>query len=313
MSETLTRNHSKVNLRDISRRDRIWDEKKAKADISSKVFERFGNSPRDESRARRIKDCAGFLSFGRDSNNQLHLIQAHFCRNWKACPICQWRRSLMYKARFYNNMPKILEQYPEMKFIFLTLTVENCLLSELRTTIQMINRAFNNMTKLVFFKKNIVGYCKNIEVTKADDGKAHPHAHILLMVKPSYYSGKNYLSQIAWQKIWKKCLKVDYNPVLDIRTPDTKKTLEENIKELLKYPIKESTIDTKSKWFYNYTQQVHKLRFISTGGILKDIVKESQVEDEELIKMNEEHQKEDVKEILDFKWFRSVKHYKRVF
>lgn len=314
LSETVSYNRQKVNLRDISRRDKIWDTKKAKADIVSQLYIKYGNSPRDTSRAQRLKECAGFLTFGRSiEDNSLHLIRAHFCRNWKACPICQWRRSLMYKARFYNNMPQIMANNPKARYIFLTLTIENCLLSELRKTIQLMNKAFSNMTKLVFFKENFIGYCRNIEVTKANDGKAHPHMHILLMANPNYFSGKNYKSKIQWQMIWKQCLKVNYNPVLDIRTPDSKKTIEQNVKELLKYPVKESDMELDTKWFYEYCEQVHKLRFISTGGILKDIVKETQQTDEELINVNDEHIKAQVSEILDFKWYRKVKHYKRVF
>ena len=316
MAETVSYRGEKVNLRDLSRRDKLWDTKKAKADIVSNVFYKYGDSPREQSRAKRIKDCAGFLSFGRSADNKLHLLQAHFCRCFHQCPICQWRRSLMYKARFYNNMPNILLNHPNARYIFLTLTVRNCDISELRSTIQNMNRAFNNMTKLVFFKKNVLGFCKNIEVTRADDDTAHPHIHILLMVRNSYFSGPNYLSKIQWQEIWKQCLKVDYFPVLDVRVPDKKKSIEDNIKELLKYPLKESDMDIKSKWFYDYCTQVFKLKFISTGGILKGILKDDTQpkEDEELINVSdEEHSNGDVKEIIDFKWYRKVKRYKRVF
>ena len=75
-------------------------------------------------------------------------------------------------------------------------------------------------------------------------------------------------------------------------------------------------MDIKSKWFYDYCTQVFKLKFISTGGILKGILKDDTQpkEDEELINVSdEEHSNGDVKEIIDFKWFRKVKRYKRVF
>jgi len=315
MSEMVTRNGEKVNLRDISRRDKIWDSKKSKADIVSLVYTKYGTSPRDENRARRLKECAGFLRFGRSEDNKLHLVQAHFCRNWKSCPICQWRRSLMYKARFYSNMPNILMSYPDARYIFLTLTVRNCKIQELRKTIQWMNQAFNYLTRKSFFKKSFLGYIKNVEVTRAEDGKAHPHFHILLMAKESYFSGKNYLSKIKWQNLWRYYLKIDYDPIIDIRTPDTKKKIQENIKELLKYPLKEADMDIRTKWFYDYTEQVHKLRFISTGGILKNIMKDSEpTTDEELINVDEEHQKTDaIKELLSFKWYRKAKRYKRVF
>lgn len=313
MSEIIAVNKQKVNLRDISRRDKVWDTHKAKADIVSRLYHKYADSPRDHKRSLKIKDCAGFLRFGRDSyDGTLHLIEAHFCHK-RACPICQWRRSLMLKAKFYSNLPQVMNENPKARYIFLTLTVKNCELSELRSTIQMMNKAFDRMMKLEYMKKVVLGYCRNVEVTKADDEKAHPHFHVLLAVSPSYFSSENYLSQIKWKKLWQECLRIDYSPVVDVRIPQTDQDKNNVVKELLKYPVKEADIDIKSKWFLDYCEQVHHLRFISTGGILKNIVKDIQPQtDQELIKLNEESEDHKITELLDFKWDRPSKHYKRV-
>ena len=312
MSEIIAVSKQKVNLRDISRRDKVWDSHKAKADIVSKLYIKYADNPRDHKRSLKIKDCAGYLRFAKDQYNTLHLIEAHFCHK-RACPICQWRRSIMLKAKFYANLPQVLNDNPKVKFIFLTLTIKNCDLSDLRSTIKQMNTAFSNMMKLEMMKKIVLGYCRNVEVTKAEDNKAHPHFHVLLAVKSSYFSSDYYISQAKWAKLWRDCLRVDYIPVVDVRKPNTDKEKQNIVKELLKYPVKEADIDIKSKWFIEYCEQVHHLRFISTGGILKDIVKDvPKATDDEMINTSQEDQEHSIIDILDFKWDRPTKHYKRI-
>lgn len=312
MSEIIAVSKQKVNLRDISRRDKVWDTHKAKSDIVSKLYSKYSNNPRDDRRAEKIRDCAGFLRFAKDQFNTLHLIEAHFCHK-RACPVCQWRRSLMLKAKFYANLPEVMKQNPNTRYIFLTLTVKNCELSDLRSTIKQMNTAFSNLMKLEMMKKIVLGYCRNVEVTKADDNKAHPHFHVLLAVKSSYFSSEYYISHAKWAKLWQNVLRVDYLPVVDVRIPRSDKENHNVVQELLKYPVKESDIDIKSKWFIDYVEQVHHLRFISTGGILKDIVKDVQPKtDDELINVSEDQEDHNITEILNFKWNRPTKHYKRV-
>lgn len=46
--------------------------------------------------------------------------------------ICTWRKSLRWKAKAYSSLPKFLEEHPGYRFLFLTLTVKNCEVNELR-------------------------------------------------------------------------------------------------------------------------------------------------------------------------------------
>ena len=311
MSEMVALNHEKVNLKDISHKDKAWDKHKKKADIVSKLYFIYSDNPRDDRRAEKIRDCAGFLRFGRDDTGTLNLIEARFCHK-RACPVCQWRRSLMMKAKFYLNLPDILLKYPNARFIFLTLTVKNCELKDLRTTIQKMNKNFTYLMKQEYFKKVVIGYVKNVEVTKSENGTAHPHFHVLLAVIPSYFSGEYYKSQIKWRELWKEQMKLDYLPQVDVRIPKANDDTHNYIQELLKYPVKESDIDVRSKWFISYCEQVHHLRFISTGGIFKGIIKEVPVSDDELINTNPDEGKKAI-EIMDFVWNRIDKHYQRKF
>ena len=125
----------------------------------------------------------------------------------------------------------------------------------------------------------------------------HTHFHILLMVKPSYFSGKAYIKKARWAELWADCLRVDYLPQVDVRPVKPKKPTETDpdgmrgaIAETLKYATKHEDLvhnaeDPKSReWFYELTRQVHRLRFVATGGLLKDALKpDEEITDEEMI------------------------------
>jgi hypothetical protein len=43
---------------------------------------------------------------------------------------------------------------------------------------------------------------------------------------------------------------------------------------LLKYVTKESDLVANREWFLEYTRQLHKMRAVATGGVLKEYLKE---------------------------------------
>jgi plasmid rolling circle replication initiator protein Rep len=90
---------------------------------------------------------------------------------------------------------KFIQDYPKHRWLFLTLTVKNCSIQELRKNLDCMNKSFIRLSKLKEFPG--VGWIKSVEVTRGRDGNAHPHIHCLLMVAPGYF-GANYLSQERW-------------------------------------------------------------------------------------------------------------------
>ena len=64
--------------------------------------------------------------------------------------------------------------------------------------------------------------------------------------------------------------------------------------ETLKYSVKPSDLALerdKGAWLHEMTKQVHKMRFIATGGVLKGILKpEDEITTEEMISSSEEVQ-----------------------
>ena len=128
---------------------------------------------------------------------------------------------------------------------------------------------------------------------------AHPHFHALLLVKPSYFT-INYIKQGDWVEMWAKALRADYLPSVNVKA--VKATLDEKGRKQLDKAFRNAQIQRKNRliwllegdkgaWLHEMTKQVHKMRFIATGGVLKGILKpEDEITTEEMISSSEEVQ-----------------------
>jgi plasmid rolling circle replication initiator protein Rep len=215
----------------------------------------------------------------------------------------------MWKAKAYKILPKIIEQYPKHRWLFLTLTQKNVPITELRATLTDMNRGFQRMSQLKVFPA--VGWLRSTEVTRGRDGHAHPHFHCLLMVPPGYFAGQNYIKQSGWVEMWRKSMRLDYNPVLDVQAVKQGNTPMQLIPELLKYCTKESDMVHEREWFLELTRQMSKMRSISTGGVLKEYLKDLENEPEDLIGESDESEVKD-EASLYFAWKRIDKRYRLV-
>ena len=307
-SESTYSQDSTPALSDLSSRDKPWDKHRANSD---KAADHYRGSDFN-AYAQRIDFCSQLLDFkltpdAAKGELKLKLAAARFCRV-RHCPVCQWRRSLMWKAKAYQVLPTIVEAYPSHRWLFLTLTVKNCAIADLKETLTWMHESFKRMTKLKSFPA--VGWLKSTEVTRGKDRSAHPHFHCLLLVKPSYF-GKNYIKQSEWVDTWRRCLRIDYNPVLDVQAVKQGHKPMELVPELLKYCVKESDLVGDREWFLELTRQMHNMRCVATGGVLKDYLKALEQEPEDLIGEGEEEDQLDEGHLY-FGWRHKEKKYKLV-
>lgn len=300
-------------LSNLSARDKSWDIHRANADIVEKLYKEIEYDKYSE----RVRECSKWLEFALEGSQTdgmtLRLYSAHFCRV-RHCPVCQWRRSLMWRARFLKAMPKVIEQHPQARYVFLTLTVKNCPIDELRQTVTQMNKAWSKLTRRKHFPAT--GFVRSLEVTRnPQNGTANPHFHALLMVRPSYFS-TDYLSQKAWTELWQSCLKVNYTPIVNVKAVRGKKGSKEGeieslipaLCETLKYSVKEADLVADPQWLGELTRQLFKTRAISVGGILKDYLSE---EDPEDLIHGDEDSNQDLSEYpkLIFDWSSIIKRY----
>lgn len=292
---------TEVSLADVSDKDSVWDAQRYKTEVVGNIY---GYNLDFERYAERMTDCSTFLSYG-FGNDTFKLKYANFCRV-RHCPVCQWRRSLLWKSNMYVAYDEIKEKHPTHRWLFLTLTVKNCEITDLRETIQHMNKSWKRLINRKPFMKVVDGWIRTTEVTKGENGSAHPHFHVMLLVKPSYFS-HGYIKQSEWSELWGDVLRVDYLPVIDVRAVkhDKKKgqTQEDAIKgaimETLKYSVKpDDMIGDGSKksnaWFYELTKQTFKLRFVASGGVLKNALKrEDEIINDDLINTNQDDDESD--------------------
>jgi plasmid rolling circle replication initiator protein Rep len=271
-------------LSDLSEKDKPWDGHRANSDKVSGHYK----GTEFQSYSDRIRFCSELLDFrlvpeSEQGVYKLKLATARFC-HCRQCIVCQWRRSLAYKARAYKVLPQVVADHPTARYLFITLTVKNCAITELRDTLKWMNQSFARLTKLKNFPA--LGYLKTVEVTKGRDGvSAHPHFHVLLMVKASYF-GRNYIRQSEWVEMWKKSLRVDYKPVLDVQALDPKSSPVILLSEIIKYQTKPNDLVlSDQEWFLELTRQLHATKAIAFGGVFRQYFKEldKEVTDQELI------------------------------
>lgn len=306
-----------VSLSSYSAKDKPWDTHRGQAQDVQRIY---GAAMEFERYARRIGDCSGVLRFGQQINQdtgeiQLKLRETFFCRV-RHCPVCQWRRSLMWQARFYQALPELEQHYPKTRWLFLTLTVKNCPIEDLKTTLQAMNQAWQRFIKRKEFKP-VQGFIRTTEVTRSKTGEAHPHFHILLMVPPSYFKGGNYVRQSRWTEVWQDCLRVTYTPVVHIQTvknlnkDDPRTGLQRAVSETLKYSVKPDDMIDYPEWFLEMTKQVHKMRFVATGGALKDVLRVDDETQEGLTLADAEAAQPDDGKRIAFNWRTSERQYRR--
>jgi plasmid rolling circle replication initiator protein Rep len=236
---------------------------------------------------------------------------------------------MSWQAKALKIMPKVIEENPKARFIFLTLTVRNCELNELRDTLKWMHNSWMKLLKRKEFAP-VQGWIRSVEVTRGAGDTAHPHYHVLVMVNEGYFK-RGYVSQKRWTLVWQDCLGVGYTPVVDVRSvrPGRREKEAEEavlmsaaICEVLKYSVKpaDSLVDdskrrlSNKEWLSGLTSQLFKTRAIATGGILKQYLKELEQEPEDLIHIDEENSTpvDDEAPRLAFAWHKDKKRYQMV-
>lgn len=247
----------------------------------------------------KIKQCGNYLEFALKENqitkeNKKKLAGANFCKN-RFCPMCSWRRVRNITGQLKDAF-SVIQEKQKVATLFLTLTVSNPDVKDLKSTIAKMNKSFKKMSETKPFKNAVLGYFKSIEILgdKTPNGQAHPHFHILLVVKESYFKKSDYLNKAQWTEMWKKALGVEYTPVVYVSRIKSKNEnfsdIDSAIIETVKYSVKHSDLCKRSNedFYYLYTQ-TKSMRFISAGGILKEHLNLIKI-DEDLINLKKENE-----------------------
>lgn len=182
-----------------------WDAHKVSAqrkELIEALRETLGDRYAEE-----VFECSGTLSLERrHDNGRLSVTSLGTCkRRW--CPICAWRKSLRQWALLVERLPSLVKVHSPCRFLLLTLTIRNCSLEDLPQTYQQMVDGWRRLT----WPRTVLGrlwpataWVRALEITFPRPKEAHPHFHVLLAVKPEYFSWGEYVDQLEWTKRWRQ-------------------------------------------------------------------------------------------------------------
>ena len=191
-------------------------------------------------------------------------------------------------AQFFNNLPDIIEQYPMHNWYFMTLTIKDCDVHQVRKSIDILNASFKKLLLgdkfSKYFKQSSeekCGYFKCLEIsdTEYSTTMCRPHLHVILhLPKNSTYS-KNYVSREKLERLWLNALNIqdNYKITVDMQNIDFDDIHEQiiNLCNIASYMMKHNSIDLlKDKDFtIEYLRQIAGKNLHSSAGTLKGINK----------------------------------------
>jgi plasmid rolling circle replication initiator protein Rep len=312
-------------LRDVSKKDERIDTLKLKTMEASQLLK---GTIHDKYFHRQQK-CANYLTFAVTpegmkmrqtywtAKSGKKIAKIRFCRS-PGCILCEGRRAACWQGRAFKAAPKLLADYPQCVLLFLTLTLKNPSIDNLADCLVAMQTAWKAMTdkfevvrnkqgKIIRTRGNLqwqaLGWLKSLEITKSeDDNHCHPHYHVMLLMPPRYFqSGGGYMKTEEWAAMWAKYMKVDYQPITDIR--QVKQDWKEAIPEICKYTTKASDLVQSQDWFVKYISQTKGVRRTELGGCFKKYFRDDDGQ-ENLINFDDE---EEILEdadvpIVEFAW-----------
>ena len=223
---------------------------------------------------------------------EVNLKAARVC-NTRLCPFCEWRRVRVWRKRLYSGVESLLEANPKLRGVFLTLTVRNVPLDQLGDQLDEMNRAWARLNKRSFFPTWYWFRRTEITVSATPGGSgymAHPHFHVLLMVKPSYF-GKGYVKQSEWQKQWMDSARLDYVPVVDVRAATAKSEsgcssagdAKSAVLEAAKYAAKATELMELGPAISELHHQLRNRRLYAVSSMLRKYIKAGDISPDEMM------------------------------
>ena len=240
--------------------------------------------------------------------------------------MCSWRREKKIFAQVSQVMDKALDK-KDYRFIFLTLTCKNSEGEELSSTLDSLFYAYKKLMLKVDVKKAVKGWFRALEITHNLDENSlnfdtyHPHFHVILMVNKSYFNDSNYyISHEKWTSMWKQCLNVDYDPVVNIKAfkTSTRSNTVKSVSEAAKYTVKDNDYiilddeEMTDSAVMILDKALANRRLVAFGGELKKIHKDLKLDDAvdgDLINSNNDI-RNDIDYIIEsYKWHIGYKQY----
>jgi len=273
-------------------------------------------------KANRVYWCAHEWIFAIDTvTGEEKLHDVNFCRE-RLCPMCAYRRSKKIFRQVSDVMNEIEKNSPQLVPVFLTLTLKSCSGKALIETLDIIFQGWYRMTKHRKIQRIVPGWFRALEVTyNKKDNSFHPHIHAILLVDKTYFTSKDYMQTSDWVQMWRKSLRINYDPVCDIRK--VKKDKNNAVAEVAKYTVKDNEYITSDEELTDklvgiLNKALKSRRLFSFGGLMKETsknlgIKDNKVGDGDLVHIDGEQMRSDIDYILrTYRWNMGLSEYVQI-
>jgi plasmid rolling circle replication initiator protein Rep len=318
-SQKSKKSQSRPRLSELSPEDRPWDTHGQNSQDLMCMFSEGDDW--QQRKSERMEWCGRRIAFGVSREGRHKLKSAQFCRI-RLCPRCVWRRSLAWKARWYQAWPEMQRLAPKARFFHLVLTVPNVPVTELRATVLRMSNAWKRMVSRRTWPA--LGFVRATEVTIEEkrEGYVHPHFHCLIMVSSSYFS-KYYMNRDQWLTYWASALEMDESEFKTwkpfVRAVDPKGGVDAvaaAVKEVFKYAVKGITMkpEDDGAWVSTLLEMDRQLKgtqATSLGGLIREVFRgQEEVSEEEMLAHKDDPDFE-AEQYWEYVWNFVERHYER--
>lgn len=220
----------------------------------------------------RHQRCGHYLTMLANEDMSVKKVETAFFCELRLCPGCAWRASL-HNATCINAIAQELQSNGRV-MLMITLTVPNVPGDMLKDTIRRVNRAWDKLIRRKAYRDAWGDNIRKMEITyNADRDDYHPHLHVVVFVKPSYFmarAGKGtYISQAKLLHDWQDCYECDaITQVHIVRCRDTSGRAQA-VLEVAKYAAKASDFCYSEEVFRVYWRATDHMRSITYSGECK--------------------------------------------
>lgn len=233
-------------------------------------------------RAKKLRQCGDHLAFRHYYTlDQIKLAEAHFCQQFKLCPLCAVRRGAKMLGRYIERVCYTLAERPGLRAYLVTSTVKNGpdlgeRVAHLNASLDQLHarrRRWRDAEKHHRRKAQpwteaarAIGSVGSIEVKRGDgSGQWHPHFHDAWLCEDEPDQDK---LRAEWREITGDSHIIDVRPFHYVQRgePATADNLGRDFSEVFKYALKFQGLPLPDNW--HAAQELHGRRLIRSYGAL---------------------------------------------
>ena len=216
----------------------------------------------------RVLECGLIAAILEDDTGSARRYDTGFACGHRMCPACAWRKSMGTAVLITAISGKLTADGRTP--LLVTLTAPNCTGADLSDTIKRYNRAWDKLLNRKRYKQSWSDNIRKLEVTYNQVADTyHPHLHVIVYVRPSYFDGKHYISRAQLLTDWREVYGDPSITQVDVRK--SYGTDGRAIAELAKYAAKASDYLISQQVFDCYNSALRHKRIYGYSGLCKQL------------------------------------------